>query len=395
MVVTSCAEEGIFLLYHAFLRPGDHAIVETPCYESALQLARSTGAEVSQWRRRYEDGWAHDLDALAGLIRPATRLIYLNQPHNPTGTLMARPVFEHVIGLARAHGLVVFSDEVYRELEHDPAGRLPAACDEYERAVSLGSISKSYGLPGLRIGWIATRDAALRDAVSMLKDYTTICASAPSEFLTALALRNRRVLLDRNLAIVRRNLPLLDGFFERHADTFDWVQADGQPDRLPPGAGGSATSPGTARGSPRPASCSSRARSTTSRNMSGSALAGPTCPRRSASSRRTSPAAGDGRYVSWTCLTSMAGASGSPRQDRRGCHRIRRLERLLWRARRWSWPVALVWPSGRVRGAGSAPIRVVPHPRRVMPPVGSGSGLPVYPSEASGRARTAIAGRAP
>ena len=160
VVVTSCAEEGIFLLYHALLRPGDHVIVETPCYESALQVARSTGAEVSQWRRRYEDGWAHDLDALAGLIRPATRLLYLNQPHNPTGTLMARPVFEQVIGLARAHGLVVFSDEVYRELEHDPARRLPAACDEYERAVSLGSISKSYGLPGLRIGWIAARNAA-------------------------------------------------------------------------------------------------------------------------------------------------------------------------------------------------------------------------------------------
>ena len=124
VAVTSCAEEGIFLLYHALLRPGDHVIVETPCYESALQVARSTGAEVSQWRRRYEDGWAHDLDALAGLIRPATRLLYLNQPHNPTGTLMPRPVFEQVLGLARAHGLVVFSDEVYRELEHDPAGRL-------------------------------------------------------------------------------------------------------------------------------------------------------------------------------------------------------------------------------------------------------------------------------
>ena len=166
VVVTSCAEEGIFLLYHALLRPGDHAIVETPCYESALQLARSTGADVSQWRRRYEDGWAHDLDALARLIRPETRMLYLNQPHNPTGTLMARPVFEHVIGLARDHGLILFSDEVYRELEHDPAKRLPPACDAYERGVSLGSISKSYGLPGLRIGWIATRDSALREAVA-------------------------------------------------------------------------------------------------------------------------------------------------------------------------------------------------------------------------------------
>lgn len=105
VAVTSCAEEGIFLLYHALLRAGDHAIAETPCYESALEVTRSTGAEVSQRRRRYEDGWAHDLDALTGLIRPATRQLHLNQPHNPTATLMARPVFEHVIGLARAHGL--------------------------------------------------------------------------------------------------------------------------------------------------------------------------------------------------------------------------------------------------------------------------------------------------
>jgi len=233
VIVTSCAEEGIFLLYHAFLTPGDHAIVETPCYESALEVARSTGAEVSQWRRRYEDGWAHDLDALAGMIRPATRLLYINQPHNPTGTLMARPVFEHVIGLARAHGLVVFSDEVYRELEHDPAKRLPPACDEYERAVSLSSISKSYGLPGLRIGWVATRDRGMRDAVAAMKDYTTICASAPSEFLTALALRNRQILLDRNLAIVERNLPLLDAFFERHAETFEWVRPTASPIGFP------------------------------------------------------------------------------------------------------------------------------------------------------------------
>jgi aspartate/methionine/tyrosine aminotransferase len=213
--------------------PPIRMLLAAGCYESALEVARSTGAQVSRWERRYEDSWAHDLDALAGLIRPATRLLYVNQPHNPTGTLMARPVFEHVVGLARAHGLILFSDEVYRELEHDPAGRLPAACDLYERAVSLGSISKSYGLPGLRIGWIATRDAALREAISTLKDYTTICASAPSEFLTALALRNRRVLLNRNLAIVRHNLPLLDAFFERHPEAFHWVRPTASPIGFP------------------------------------------------------------------------------------------------------------------------------------------------------------------
>jgi aspartate/methionine/tyrosine aminotransferase len=233
VLVASCAEEGIFLLYHALLRPGDHAVVETPCYESALAVARSTGAEVSQWRRRYEDGWAHDLRGLERLLRPNTRLLYVNQPHNPTGTLMDLATFQHVVDLARGRGLVLFSDEVYRELEHDPADRLPAACDLYQRAVSLASVSKSYGLPGLRIGWLATRDRALREAVLDLKHYTTICAPAPSEFLTALALRHRGVLLDRNRRIVERNLPLLDAFLARRPDTFAWVRPTASPIGFP------------------------------------------------------------------------------------------------------------------------------------------------------------------
>jgi hypothetical protein len=99
VIVTSCAEEGIFLLYDALLEPGDHAIVETQCYESALELARSTGAAVEEWRRRYEDGWAHDVDALRELVRPDTRVLYVNQPHNPAGTLMSRPTLDEVVGL--------------------------------------------------------------------------------------------------------------------------------------------------------------------------------------------------------------------------------------------------------------------------------------------------------
>ena len=233
VIVTSCAEEGILLVYHALLGAGDHAIVETPCYESALELARSTGAEVDEWRRRYEDGWAHDLDALERSLRPNTRLVYVNQPHNPTGTLIDRATFERVSELARSRGMVLFSDEVYRELEHDPRDRLPAACDLDEHAVSLGSISKSYGLPGLRLGWLVTRDAAIREAIMRMKDYTTICSSAPSEVLTAVALRNRQVLLDRNLELVARNLPLLDGFFERHAETFEWVRPTASPIGFP------------------------------------------------------------------------------------------------------------------------------------------------------------------
>ncbi len=223
VLVASCAEEGIFLINHALLGPGEHAIVETPCYESALQLARSTGAEVSEWRRSYGDGWAHDLDALVRLVRPETRVLYINQPHNPTGTLMSSDTFARVVELAREHRLVLFCDEVYRELEHNQADRLPAACDVYERGVSLGSISKTYGLPGLRLGWLATRDAVVLERIGELKDYTTICSSAPSELLTAVALRHREVLIERNLGIVRENLSALARFFERRRDMFEWV----------------------------------------------------------------------------------------------------------------------------------------------------------------------------
>jgi aspartate/methionine/tyrosine aminotransferase len=279
VVVTTCAEEGIFLLYHALLGPGDHAIVETPGYESALEVARSTGAEVSEWRRRYEDGWAHDIDGLEQLLRSNTKVLYLNQPHNPTGTLMARATFARVLDIARSKGLVLFCDEVYRELEHDRLDRLPAACDLYERAVSLGSISKSYGLPGLRIGWLATHEPSVREAVLDLKHYTTICASAPSEFLTALALRHRDVLLTRNLEIVQRNLPLLDAFFSGHSEHFGWVR----PRRAPsasPACMHSVTPRRSARSSPSPAPSSCPARCTTSPITSESDSAGRTFPRR-------------------------------------------------------------------------------------------------------------------
>jgi len=223
LVVVSAAEEAIFLFYHALLTPSDHAIVETPCYESALTIPVSTGAAVSEWRRKPSNGWSHDLGTLESLIRPNTRAIYINSPHNPTGLLMPRSIFNAVLELAAGHGIYVFSDEVYRELEHDPSTRLPAASDLYDRALSLSSVSKTYGLPGLRLAWLASRDVAFLQKVISLKHYTTICASAPSEFLTALAFRHRQKFIDRSLQIVLRNLPQLNAFFARHPDVFEWT----------------------------------------------------------------------------------------------------------------------------------------------------------------------------
>lgn len=229
VLVLAATEEGIFVLYHALLSPGDHVIVETPCYESALEVARSTGARVSEWRRHPENGWAHDLAALEKLIQPSTKIIYINTPHNPTGLLMPASVFQQVTKLAARGGIILFCDEVYRELEHDPVNRLPAACEVYERAVSLGSMSKTYGLPGLRLGWLVSKDAEIVRRCLEFKYYTTICCSAPSEFLSALALRHREVLVERNREIVLRNLPLLDSFFRQRPNLFAWVKPNASP----------------------------------------------------------------------------------------------------------------------------------------------------------------------
>ena len=233
VVALAAAEEGIFVVEHAVLGPGTHAVVETPCFESASVVARSTGAEVDEWRRSYDDGWGHDVDALERLMRSDTRLVYVNTPHNPTGTQMPRRVLDRIVELCAERGAVLLCDEVYRELEHDPADRLPAGCDLYDRAVSLGTVSKTYGLPGLRTGWLGCRDAALRDAIVATKLYTTICSSAPSELLAALALRHRERLAGRNRALVLKNLALADAFVAAHPGLVDWVRPTASPIGFP------------------------------------------------------------------------------------------------------------------------------------------------------------------
>jgi len=224
VLVHSGAEEAIFLFMHAALQPGDHVIVHWPCYQSLFEVAKAIGCEVSQWEAHRAQDWAPDMDELKRMLRPNTRAVIVNTPHNPTGYLMPAAQYRLLNQLAQERGILLFSDEVYRELEYNPADRLPSACDINPTAVSLGVMSKAYGLAGLRIGWVATHNTAVRDRMAALKDYTTICSSAPSEFLAELALRHREQIAARNLGIIHSNLLLLDAFFVDHPDRFDWVR---------------------------------------------------------------------------------------------------------------------------------------------------------------------------
>lgn len=224
VLVHTGAQEAIYLFMHAALRAGDHVVVHSPCYQSLAEVARTLGCEVTPWRAREEDGWRVDLDELAQILRPATRVVVVNTPHNPTGHLMSAADYHALHAMLEARGITLFSDEVYRESEYSAADRLPAACDVSASAVSLGVLSKTYGLAGLRIGWVATRNTALLQRMAELKDYTTICNSAPSEFLGEIALRHRATLAERNVALITANLALLDNFMARHAARFAWVK---------------------------------------------------------------------------------------------------------------------------------------------------------------------------
>ena len=215
-VVVVVPEEGIFLAMHALLHADDHVVTTFPGYQSLYEFARDIGCAVDQWRPSEENGWRFDPASLERLARPNTRLLVMNFPHNPTGYLPSCGEFRAVLAWANARGIRVFSDEMYRLLELDPADRLPSAADGDDRAITLFGMSKAFGLAGLRIGWLVIRDRNALQRVVALKDYTTICASAPAELLALIGLRARDAIVSEHLARIGRNVALLDRFLADH-----------------------------------------------------------------------------------------------------------------------------------------------------------------------------------
>jgi aspartate/methionine/tyrosine aminotransferase len=226
IICFSGAQEAIHATMHALLGRDDHVIVVTPNYQATetipLSICATTGVALDP-----NDGWSLDIERIAQAIRPNTKLVSINFPNNPTGKILEHDRFAALIALCRKHGVWLFSDEVYRLIERDSARRLPMAVDVYERGISLGALSKSYGLPGLRVGWIACRDQALLAKTEQVKHYLSICNPAPCEVLARIALKAGDAILTRNRSIAARNWQLLVDFFEAHSDHFDWCVPDG------------------------------------------------------------------------------------------------------------------------------------------------------------------------
>ncbi len=217
------AEEGIYCSIQGIVKPGDHVIVVDPCYQSLASLPISFGADVTKITLDPRKGWQLELADLKKAMRPNTKLILFNYPHNPTGTLLSKEVFEGVIELARKCGAYIFCDEVYRYLEIDERDRLPSFAEAYEKGVTLNVMTKSFGLAGLRIGWLASQDDDFLQKAGSYKLYTSICNSAPSEILALIGLRAKEQILKRSRDIVLGNYRLLVDFMKRHEKILSWV----------------------------------------------------------------------------------------------------------------------------------------------------------------------------
>ena len=220
------AEEGIYAAMRCLLSPDDHAIVIVPNYQAAetipLNICDVTGIPLNA-----EDDWSLDIELIAKALRPNTKLISINFPHNPTGKVISKKTLEELVNIARTFDLYIFSDEVYRGIEKHENIRLPQIADIYEKGISLNVMSKAYGLPGLRIGWIACQDKELLTKFERYKLFLSICNSGPSERLALIALKAKEQILARNRTILDDNAIKLDTFFAEFPDLFQWIRPDG------------------------------------------------------------------------------------------------------------------------------------------------------------------------
>jgi aspartate/methionine/tyrosine aminotransferase len=225
VLVTTGAIEANFLLFATLLRPGDHVVAVHPAYQQLYTVPRALGCDVSHWEVRARDGepFRYDLDDLERLVTPRTRLIVVNTPHNPTGALLSAEELRRVYDLADRVGAYLLCDEAYRWLDI-PGGEplAPPARDLGERAISVGTFSKPFGLPGLRVGWLAATPE-IAAACWSTRDYVSLSPAKLSDAIALLALKHRERIVERNHRIVAANLETAEGWFAAHADLASWT----------------------------------------------------------------------------------------------------------------------------------------------------------------------------
>ncbi len=225
VLVTAGAAAALFCISTALLDPGDHAVVVRTNYATNLETPRAIGADLDVVDLRFEDGWQLDVEQVAERVRDGeTRLISVTQPHNPTGTMFDGATLDALVALAERAGAVLLVDETYRDLTHREA--LPLAATLSERVISVSSMSKAYGLPGLRIGWAVCRSPALAELLLAAKEQVLICGATLDEHIAGRVLAARSSVLPPILDDVRHRLGVVRGWMAAQS-TFEWIEPSG------------------------------------------------------------------------------------------------------------------------------------------------------------------------
>ena len=222
VLITSGTSEANFLALTTLVERGDDVAIVLPNYMQVHGLARGLGANVREVWLHEDEGWRLDPDRLRAAVTPRTKLICICTPNNPTGQILSAPELDAVVAIAQEHGAWILSDEVYRGAELDGI-ESATAWDRYDRVIVTGGLSKAYGLPGLRIGWIVA-PAERIEAAWAQKDYTTIAVASLSEVMAEAALRHRAELLGRTRRILCERWPLLEGWAAAHGGKLHWTR---------------------------------------------------------------------------------------------------------------------------------------------------------------------------
>lgn len=231
ILITPGAIAANMTVFYGLIGKGDHVICHYPTYQQLYEVPRRLGAEVDYWRAEESKKWQLDIEELKSLIRPNTKMIIINNPHNPSGAIVPKTTLDLLVEVAQEHDLIIMADEVYRPLFHSISPGSPefppsALSFGYAKTIATGSLSKAYSLAGIRVGWIASRSSEIIEACAQARDYTTISVSQLDDRIAAYALDNNCIhsLLSRNIQLAKRNLEMLDQFVESHRWACEWVK---------------------------------------------------------------------------------------------------------------------------------------------------------------------------
>lgn len=227
VLVTTGAIEANFLLFNVLLDKGDHVIAPYPAYQQLYTVPQTIGCDVSLWKVGPETNYRYDVDALERMVTPKTRLIIVNTPHNPTGAMLSPADAKRVYALAESVGAWVIGDEAYRWLSVPDGDPFAAPVVESgPRGISVGTLSKPYGLPGLRIGWIAGPEDIIQKCWSM-RDYISLSPGKLNDALACLGLKHHDKIIARNREIITANLAAASAWIHGRRDVLSWTPPKG------------------------------------------------------------------------------------------------------------------------------------------------------------------------